>query len=64
LQGFCITSSLSFHMVFVFELPNFCWQHPDLPGSKSFVVRQWLGNARDGFGRQTWPDGASTQNRP
>ena len=21
-------------------------------------MRQWLGNARDGFGRQTWPDGA------
>ena len=59
LRGFSITSSLSFHMVFVFELPNFCWQHPDLPGSKSFVFRQWLGNARDGFGRQTWPDGAS-----
>ena len=22
------------------------------------AMRQWLGNARDGFGRQTWPDGA------
>ena len=27
-------------------------------GSGCFRLRQWLGNARDGFGRQTWPDGA------